>query len=162
MPGARSAQSADGLSQRRQRVQIAAMAENNVVHHSIGRLVAGRIASMKTRADAIPYANAFRVAVKGLGAKAVIFADYRRVSVFSPEVADELQMLMKDMNPYVDRSAVLVAAEHATHSLQVERVVREAQLASRRRFTDLADAVNWLGEILTEPERRDLEQFIKG
>lgn len=137
------------------------MPEHNVVHHTIGRLIGGRITSMKTRADAVPYCDAFRSAVHGLSGKAVIFADYRKVTVFSPDVADELQTLMRDMNPHVERSAIVVAPEHSTHQLQVERVVREAHFASRRRFSDVDEACRWLAEVLSDPERRELERFAR-
>jgi hypothetical protein len=45
--------------------------------------------------------------------------------------------------------------------LQVERVVREAHLSSRRRFSNVEEACRWLGEVLSEPERHELDQFAK-
>jgi hypothetical protein len=125
----------------------------------VGRLVEGRPLALKTKEDAIAYADAFRRLVPGLK-RGVICADYRAVAVFPPVVADELARLMSDMNPYIERSAILVAAEHATNALQVQRVVRETHNENRRRFTDRNELEHWLGEVLTPAEQARLKEFL--
>ena len=130
-----------------------------VVEVRVGRLVEGRPLALKTREDAIGYCDAFRRVVPALG-HAVICADYRVVSVFAPEVADELARLMVDMNQYIDRSAILVAPEHATNVLQVQRVVRESHNENRRRFSDPAELQRWLAEVLAPAEQARLKEFL--
>ncbi len=124
-----------------------------------GRLVEGRPHSLRTKHDAIAYCAEYRLLVPPLR-RAVICADYREISVFPPEVADELARLMGDMNPYVERSAILVAPEHATNALQVNRFVQETRNESRRRFTDTHQLARWLGEVLDSNERERLVQFL--
>lgn len=126
---------------------------------NVGRLVEGRPLSLRTRHDAIAYCAEFRLLVPPLRS-AVICADYRNVTVFPPDVADELARLMTEMNPYIERSAILVSAEHATNALQIQRVVRETHNENRRRFTDAHELARWLGEVLGPHERERLAQFL--
>lgn len=124
-----------------------------------GRLVEGRPLSLRTRHDAIAYCAEFRLLVPPLR-RAVICADYRAIAVFPPEVADELSRLMADMNPYVERSAILISSDHATNALQINRVVRETQNENRRRFTNAHELARWLGEVLDPHERERLAHFL--
>jgi hypothetical protein len=126
---------------------------------NVGRLVEGRPVALRTRADAVSYCAEFRRLVPPLR-RVVVCADYRAVAVFPPDVANELARLMTDMNPYIERSGVLVAAEHATGALQVQRFVREAHLDDRRRFTDANEMLDWLGEVLTTGERERAAKFL--
>lgn len=125
-----------------------------------GRVVEGRPFVLKTREQAVAYCDEFRRHVTAAHPKAVIVADYRAIPVFAPDVADELQRLMTDMNRFVERSAILVAKEHATNALQVARVVREAHNEQRRRFTDPRELVVWLAEIVTPAERARIQAFL--
>ncbi len=130
-----------------------------VVEVRVGRLVEGRPLALKTREDAVGYCDAFRRIVPG-ARRVVICADYRAVSVFAPEIADELARLMVDMNQYIERSAILVAPDHATNVLQVQRVVRESHNENRRRFTDAAELQRWLAEVLSPAEQARLKEFL--
>lgn len=126
----------------------------------VGRLVEGRVDDLRDGADARHYAEEFkRVALAG-PTPLVIIADYRKVKIFPPAATDELRALMEAMNPHVERSSVLVAPEHATHALQVDRVVREAHLDTRRRFTDAASLLAWIGEVLTPAESERARAFL--
>jgi hypothetical protein len=131
-----------------------------VVAIRAGRVVEGRPSVLKTRAQAIAYCDEFRRYVPSAKPKAIIVADYRAIPIFPPEVADELQRLMTEMNPWVERSAVLVAPDHATNALQVARVVREARNDRRRSFTDAGALASWLGEVLTREEQARVEAFL--
>jgi hypothetical protein len=125
----------------------------------VGRVVEGRPLVLKTRAAAVAYCAEFRRLVPPLR-RAVICADYRAIAVFAPEVAEELKSLLADMNPFIERSAILVAPEHATGVLQVGRVVKETHHESRRRFTDAAEMSAWLGELLTPAESARVAEFL--
>ena len=135
--------------------------DNWVIAVNAGRVVEGRPTELKTRDGAIAYCAEFRRLVPPLR-RAVICADYRLVPVFPPDVADELKRLYDDMNPYIERSAVLVAPEHATGVLQVGRVMKETGHVERRRFTDPAQVVAWLGEVLSRAETARVAAFLAG
>lgn len=130
------------------------------VQHNVGRLVEGRPLGLRTPEEARAYCDAFRTAVVGVGRRVVVCADYRHVGVFPPFAADALQALMRDMNDLVERSAIAVAPEHATASLQVGRVVARAGHPSRRRFEDVAELQVWLGEVLDPAEQARAAAFL--
>lgn len=125
----------------------------------VGRVVEGRPLVLKTREAAAAYCAEFRRLVPPLG-RAIICADYRAISVFAPEVAEELKSLLEDMNPFIERSAVLVAPDHATGVMQVGRVVKETHNQQRRRFTDVAKMLVWLEEVLTPAESARVTAFL--
>ena len=131
-----------------------------VVQVRAGRLVEGRPWALDTVADGRAYCDEFRRLIRALPRPAVICADYRYMTIFRPAIADELRALMTDMNSLIERSAVLVAPEHATHSMQVERVVREARDDRRRRFGDAAALRTWLAEVLDRDEQARLDAFL--
>lgn len=131
-----------------------------IVDRQVGRLVEGRVFGFRDRDDARAYCDEFRIAVRKAHEN-IICADYRPISVFSPDAADELKKLMVDMNPLVVRSAILVAPSHATNALQVERVVRETKHDARRRFTDKDEMLAFLGEIATPDELARAKAFLE-
>jgi hypothetical protein len=133
---------------------------NWVVERRVDRLVEGRVVVLEPGDDVRAYCDEFRRLIRTSPGDVLVCADYRRVAIFPPAVADELKRLMIDMNPRVERSAILVAPAHATNALQVERVVREAQLASRRRFEDKDALLAWMREVATPAENARLEAFL--
>jgi hypothetical protein len=130
------------------------------IDRNVGRLVEGRVYAFESRADAREYCDLFRSCVRAGPPQNIICADYRHVPVFSPEASDELKNLMVDMNALVVRSAILVAPEHATNALQVERVVRETGHVARRRFSDIPAMLAFLGEIALPAELARAKAFL--
>ena len=126
----------------------------------VGRLIEGRIETMRTREEAVAYAAEFHRLIRLVGELVIVCADFRPVGVFSPPVADELQKLMESTNKLIVRSAALVSPDHATNAMQVERVVRSSGSDLRRRFVDRHELQAWLGESLTPPERARLAAFL--
>lgn len=131
-----------------------------IIDRTAGRLVEGRVYGFADRADARDYCDLFRICVRRGPPQNIICADYRSVSVFSPEASEELKQLMTDMNALVLRSAILVAPEHATNALQVERVVRETGHTARRRFTEVDAMLAFIGEIATPIELARATAFL--
>ena len=127
-----------------------------------GRVVGGRPLELKTAEGARAYCDEFRRLITGYPGLTVVCADYREVDVFPPVVMDELQRLMADMNDKLERSAILVARDHATNAMQVARVVRQTENTGRRRFDDPAAMRAWLAEILTPAESDAIERFLAG
>jgi hypothetical protein len=126
----------------------------------VGRVVEGRVRDLSKQDDARAYCDAFRRLVTSTTGQAVICADYRAIDVFPPTAADQLRQLMVDMKPLILRSAVLAAKDHAVNTLQVDRVLREAQHPNRRRFHEIGELVQWLSEVLTDAERARISTFL--
>jgi hypothetical protein len=94
------------------------------------------------------------------GPQIVIAADWRPCKLFSPEVADRARAMLSSVSPRVERSAILHREDAATSVLQVMRLIREVKFEHRRVFTDPAKMQEWLGELLNERERAQLEAFL--
>ncbi len=92
--------------------------------------------------------------------RVVLCTDLRATRLFAPEVANEIIDLMRGDNPRVDRNGVF-GNESALLTLQVQRLLIEAGSPGRRKiFTRLGPLVAWLGEVLTEEERKRLVAFL--
>jgi hypothetical protein len=94
------------------------------------------------------------------GLKYVIAADWRGVTIMSPEIAAEARAMLSKNNPRVERSAILTLPEQSTTSLQVQRLVREAENAHRRHFTDVHEQCKWLAQVLNDAEKTRLYEFM--
>jgi hypothetical protein len=92
--------------------------------------------------------------------KFVIAADWRAVTIMSPETAARAREMLMSMNPRMIRSAILTSPEQSTANLQVVRLVREAENEGRRMFTDVRKQRDWLAEMLTPPELARLNEFL--
>jgi hypothetical protein len=132
------------------------------VNRKVGRLVEGRVFELVTAEDARLYCDQFRRILTVMPTKSIICADYRSTEIFSPVAADELTRLMIEMKPLILRSAVIASKAHATNTLQVDRVLREAAHPARRRFHDAGELLAWLGEVLEPDERARAAEFLMG
>lgn len=95
------------------------------------------------------------------GEKFVIAADWRKVTMMSPETAARARQMLTRSNPRVHRSTILTLPDRSTANLQVVRLVREAESDNRRHFTSTHEQYRWLCEILTEPEQIRLYDFLQ-
>jgi hypothetical protein len=86
----------------------------------------------------------------------VIAADWRRCRVLTPDVSERVTQMLVSTNARVERSAILHDSTQATSILQIMRLVREAEFAHRRVFTDPHEMEAWLAEILSHGERERL------
>lgn len=82
---------------------------------------------------------------------AVYAVDARAVDVFAPDIAEALINLMKSDNPKILRTAIWIRPR-ALFSLQVERMLREANNPARRTFSDDEAMFDWLGEVLGDAD----------
>jgi hypothetical protein len=93
--------------------------------------------------------------------KYVIAADWRAVGVMSPETSARARAMLAGTNARVVRSSILIQAEHSIAQLQVQRIVREADNANRRHFTNARAQHTWLSEVLTPAEAARLAEFLE-
>lgn len=94
------------------------------------------------------------------GDKYVIAADWRNVRMMAPETAARAREMLARSNPRVLRSAILSSPDQSLTNLQVVRLIREAESTSRRHFISADDQYLWLAEVLTDPERARLADFL--
>ena len=93
--------------------------------------------------------------------KFVIAADWRNVTVMPPDTAARARDMLAHSNPRVIRSSILVRPGQATTSLQVVRLVKEADNDNRRHFEAAHRQISWLSEVLSEPEVQRLREFLR-
>lgn len=90
----------------------------------------------------------------------VIAADWRNVTVMSPETATRARAMLAKSNARVERSSILTLGERSMTNLQAQRLVREAENENRRHFVHARDQHAWLSEVLTGEESARLAQFL--
>ena len=128
-----------------------------------GRLVETRLDVLATVEEVRQFGARFGAVVAALPHKQVVICgDYRGVRVFAPDVAERFTAMLSTANPRVERSAILLAADHATAILQIERTVKQAANPGRRTFRVAAELEAWLGEVLDADEKKRLHQFLLG
>lgn len=124
----------------------------------------GRLVEVRPEAfDSVESVASLRAAVAKLmretAGELLFCADWRKLKVLAPDVAEALSSMMKAGNPRVLRSAALIGG-HATFNLQVERVIRATDNPARRAFRDAAELLKWLGEVSTAEEAECARQFL--
>ncbi len=128
---------------------------------SIGKLVLIHVTTLTSVEEVASFQSEVMHFVDDAPGKAVVVVDLRTPRVFAPEVATALEDMLKRANPRIQRSAVILAKEHAVFSLQLERLIREARNPARRTFRSSAEAAEWLRECLNARESDSLEDFLR-
>lgn len=125
-----------------------------------GRLIEARLVSLADVDEVVRFERAMAQAFAAVAGRSVICADWRQANILPPPIAERLMALLQRGNPHVERSALLLAREHATFNLQVERLVREAKNPARRTFRDAESMVAFVGEVLTPAETAHARAFL--
>jgi hypothetical protein len=127
-----------------------------------GRLLEARVHELRSAGEVAAYGAAFRTQLARLHPRrGVLCADHRPAALYSPPVTAALVELFTSLNPVLERAALVTGSTNATLSLQVTRLVREAQNPVRRAFSDAATAARWLGDRLSTEEQRRLDAFLE-
>ncbi|HKA90337.1 MAG TPA: hypothetical protein VKE22_21895 [Haliangiales bacterium] len=111
--------------------------------------------------EVLSFRDAMARTIRASAGPVVLCVDLRQATLFAPEAASEIEALMKQINPRLERSAIVLPGDRPTMALQMERLVRAAGRASRRTFLGPAAAAEWLGEILDDSERERLRVFLE-
>ena len=90
----------------------------------------------------------------------VIAADWRHVTVMSPETAARARAMLSKANARVERSSILTHGDQSLTNLQVQRLVREAENENRRHFISAREQYLWLSEVLSREESARLAEFL--
>lgn len=130
------------------------------VENHAGRLIEVKLASPLTLDEVQQFTQKHLAVMAKLPAKYIGVVNLLDAHVFTPDVAGKLSKLLAAAASHVERSAFLIG-ESAIFSLQVERVIRESNSPNRRAFRNGQELVAWVSEILTPPEKVELERFIR-
>jgi hypothetical protein len=134
------------------------------------RIVEGRLMEIDVAAgyERVADVDAMTAMIKATAAtmpeptQMVIAADWRMCKLFSNDVAARATEMLVGSSARIERSGILHRVDQPTSVLQVFRLVKEAQQAHRRLFTDPVAMEDWLGEVLNDAERARLHQFLLG
>lgn len=136
---------------------------SNTAHVKVGRLLEIRAdLGYRTAHDVdVFFANIEREVQKlPATTKHVTVVDWRRCPIMAPEAAERMVQRITGVNERTERSATIASKDSATAVLQFVRLIRDAKLPDRKLFFDEAELSAWLGEILTKPEQRRLDEFL--
>jgi len=117
-----------------------------------GRLVVVKVVSPLTLEEIAQGDLQMKQSTAEAGGKVVISADYRATRLLNPAEAEALITMFRSHNDSIERSAILVSEESAMAVLQMSRVIKQANLPTRRAFKDPKELIVWLGEVLTPAE----------
>jgi hypothetical protein len=128
---------------------------------SVGKLVLIHVTSLASTEEIGSFQAEVMHAVNERPVKAHVVVDLRTPRIFAPDVATALEEMLKRANPKIQRSAILLAKEHAVFSLQLERIIREARNPARRSFRSTEELSEWLHEHLNAREADQLDAFLR-
>jgi hypothetical protein len=126
----------------------------------VGRLYEHRLGTLSAEEDFAALRHKGQQVIQTCARPVVVCADYRGVTFVKADLVAPFIEFLRGVSPKVERSAVLLAKDHAIFTLQMKRMVREAQAAQRRTFDDPLAAEAWLGGVLDEQERGRLKVFL--
>jgi hypothetical protein len=126
----------------------------------VGRLYEHRLGTLSAPEDFEALRQKGVQVIQACARPVVVCADYREVKFVKADLVAPFVEFLRAMSAKVERSAVLLAKDHAIFTLQMKRMVREAQATQRRTFDDARAAETWLGEVLDADERGRLKVFL--
>jgi len=135
----------------------------NIYQVKVGRLIEVRLdCDVRTPGDVDTWFNGVAAAARVIppGVRAVVVADWRSCRLLSDEASERARTRLIQSNSLVERSAALADADSAVNVLQFLRLCRDSDNPNRRLFTAPTPLIGWLGEVLREPERRRLVDFL--
>jgi hypothetical protein len=133
-----------------------------LVEHAVGRLIRTSIGELNSIYQVTQIKAAVIGEMQRAGDAVIVCTDWRRIHVFAPDIADALISMFTVTNRRVLRGAILLAAENATLTLQLERVLQTSHNIARRAFRDPEFMLRWLGAVLTPAELECAQEFIRG
>ena len=132
------------------------------VTNRVGRLIEVRVVPPVTMDEATAFMMDIVRLISAHGGKIVACTDLRAATrTIDPDSIDFIASLIKSENPRLERNGLVVSSLAPTFTLQMERMVKVSGAGSQRRvFKTRVEAEAWLGEVLAEPEKARLRQFL--
>jgi hypothetical protein len=125
----------------------------------VGRLVEWRMCPVEQASELRSLERERAKVVEQIGSEVVICVDWREGDVLKPDVADALSTAWHKRAVGFKRSAILLPRDRPTFNLQIERVIRTADVPDRRSFREIAALLQWLKDVLNETELRRAAEF---
>ena len=125
----------------------------------VGRLLEVRLVAPVTVVDIDVIRARLGLFFKTFPGKLVACGDFSRADVFPAEVASRVLETFKHDNPKIERSGILVSPS-AIFSLQLERLVSQANNPARRCFSEPAELRAFLSVILAPEEQARLALYL--
>lgn len=128
----------------------------------VGRLLEVRTVAPFTTEEMAVFARQLMQALNYTPDRLVGVIDLRGAGLASPEQSELFSAMLRRDNPLVERTAMLLSSGSAMLTLQVERLMREANHPARKTFREIEPLCAYLDGILTEPEQVRLRAFLAG
>jgi len=132
----------------------------HLIAHHVGRLVEVTLASPITMDEVDLFIRDNLAVLQHIPGKFVGAANLLKAHVLPQDVADRMIQLLSGNAARVERSAMLIG-DSAVFAMQVERVLHGGNHPNRRAFRSPTELAAWLGEVLTVPERAQLQMFLR-
>jgi hypothetical protein len=126
--------------------------------HSVGRLMECRsrgVVSLQAAKELAAQLSALLEPVQG---PILVVADARNTEPFKDEIAQRIRGALEQMNPKVERGAILVGGR-PLYDVQIEAILLASRHPRERTFREVEDLIAFLSETATPEERRRTEQF---
>ncbi|HWB73778.1 MAG TPA: hypothetical protein VG755_02460 [Nannocystaceae bacterium] len=127
--------------------------------HEVGALVEIRIWSPVSADEATAWAAEHERTIANIADEYVCFVDLVGATVFPPAAVAAYTAVMKD-EPRLRRTAALLGA-NPVQSLQVDRMMRDADNPMRRAFATPVQVLAWLDPVLGPLERVRLRNVMR-
>jgi hypothetical protein len=126
--------------------------------HRVGRLVEIRIWSPVSMEEAVRWGRDHDALIDSVKGPYICLVDLVDATVFPQDVVDAYVKTMRN-EPRLLRTGTLLN-QSPTLSLQIARMIREANNPERRAFRDPEQLGTWLGEVLTREERARMQAVL--
>jgi hypothetical protein len=125
----------------------------------VGRLLEVRLVAPVTVIDIDVTKERLGLFFRTFPGKLVACGDFSRADVFAQEVANRVLETFKQDNPKIERSGILVSPS-ALFSIQLERLVAQANNPARRCFREAYELKTFLINLLSREEQGRLTNFL--
>jgi len=129
------------------------------IANPVGKLVEIRIWSPVSLEETRSWARDHDAVIDAITSNYVCYVDLVDATVFPQDIVDAYVSTMKDERRLLRTGTLL---NHSpTMSLQIQRMIREANHLQRRAFREPDELEAWLGQVLTWAERARLHEILE-
>jgi hypothetical protein len=128
----------------------------------VGRLLEAELRAPLSANDVEGFRQETRLALLSLKSPAVAVTILVGLDMMPVEFADKLIEMVRRDNSMIERNGMLVKQLNSGVGLQIGRIAREGLSKDRRSFDDKKVLADWLGQVLTEPEKARLAVILAG
>ncbi|MDI3282881.1 hypothetical protein [Polyangium sp. 15x6] len=129
------------------------------IESHVGRLIEVRFWSPVGEGEAIGWRRDHDAMLQSVVGNYIVYVDMSDANVFPPDMVEAYVATMRN-EPRLLRAALVLSAS-PTLSLQIQRILRDAFHPHRRAFREVREAENFLGDVVTLPERARLREVIE-